>query len=100
MPMSQPQQLKGHPETQLVSLLSPMPAGAPACSQAVDNPLVYIIASRLPDWADFFFQSNDLVSWIQQCCGQQGRQQSPLAKVTYSRAMWKLFKTIPTSVFL
>lgn len=62
---SQPQQLKGQLETQLVSLLFPMLVEVPESSQAVDNHLVYIVASRLPDRANFFFQSNDLVSWIQ-----------------------------------
>lgn len=76
MPMSQPQQLKGQLETQLVSLLFSKLLAVPESSQAVDNPLVYIVASRLPDRADFFFQTDYLVSWIQQCCGQQRRQQS------------------------
>lgn len=60
-------QLKGQPETQLVCLLGAelVEAPGPKSSQAVNNPLVYIIASRLPDRADFFFQSNYLVSWIQ-----------------------------------
>lgn len=62
MPVSRPLQLKGRPETQLVCLLGPKLAEAMGPES---NPLVYIVASRLPDRADFFSQRNDLVSWIQ-----------------------------------
>lgn len=86
--MSQTPQLEGWLETQLVCLLFPMLVEVLESSQAVHNPVVYVIPSRLPDWANFFFQRNYPVSRIQQRCGQQGRQQSALAKVTH----WKLLK--------
>lgn len=67
MPMSQPLQLKGQPETQLVFLLFPklLEVVGPESNQSRDDPVVYIIASRLPDRADFFLQGKYLVSWIQ-----------------------------------